>query len=90
MSLWKRIRVYLAGAFVLVICPCHLPLTFPLLLALTAGTALGIWLQGKFWLIFGVSTAIFIGSLSLAYLWNAQGKMPSDQACKPSRVQVDT
>lgn len=90
MNLWKRIRVYLAGAFALVICPCHLPLTFPLLLALTAGTTLGFWLQGKFWLIFSISTAIFIGSLSLWYLWNTQDKTSSNQICKPSHVKGDT
>lgn len=90
MRRWKTIRGYLAGAFSLLVCPCHLPLTFPLLLTLTAGTALGFWLQGKFWLIFGISAVIFFGSLILAYIWNAGDKTSSGQVCKPSHVQEGT
>lgn len=69
MNLWHTIKGYLAGAFALLVCPCHLPLTFPLILSLTAGTALGGWLAGKFGLLFGVSTVLFLASLFLAGRW---------------------
>ncbi|MCA9989081.1 MAG: hypothetical protein KDE59_32470 [Anaerolineales bacterium] len=42
-----NIRGVLAGAIALVACPCHLPLTFPILLAVTAGTAMSSWLANN-------------------------------------------
>jgi hypothetical protein len=44
-------------------CPCHLPLTLPLLLALTAGTALGAFLANNVGVVFAVSGAYFVGAL---------------------------
>lgn len=70
MNTWHSIKGYLAGAIALIACPCHLPITFPILLSLTAGTALGSWLAGKLWLTIGVSTAIFLGGLGLMLLWS--------------------
>ena len=74
MSTWHSLKGYLGGAIALIACPCHLPITFPLLLSLTAGTALGSWLAGKFGLVFGLSTVIFIGGLGLAMLWSGNEK----------------
>jgi len=37
-------RGYLVGAIAFITCLCHLPLTLPVALALTAGTAIGGWL----------------------------------------------
>ena len=36
-----------AGLVALITCPCHLPLTLPLLLTLTGGTAVGFWLAAN-------------------------------------------
>ena len=69
MTIWYTLKEYIAGAIALIACPCHLPLTFPLLLSLTAGTALGSWLEGRFGLVFVISTVIFIGGLALAMRW---------------------
>lgn len=63
--IWKSIKGYVVGAIALIACPCHLPITFPLLLALTAGTGLGAWLSGYYWLIFGLLTIIFITGIGL-------------------------
>ena len=46
-------------------CPCHLPITLPLLIALTAGTALGAFLANHVWLVVAVSTIYFAGTLVL-------------------------
>jgi mercuric ion transport protein len=35
------------GLVALIACPCHLPLTLPLLLALSSGTAVGGWLTAN-------------------------------------------
>lgn len=70
MSFFQSIKGYFAGAIALVACPCHLPITFPILLSLTAGTVFGSWLVGNFWLLFGVLTVIFLGGLGLMFLWS--------------------
>ncbi len=44
-------------------CPCHLPLTLPLLLAVTAGTALGAFLANNVGVVFVVSGAYFVGAM---------------------------
>lgn len=74
MTTWHTVKGYLAGAIALIACPCHLPITFPLLLGLTAGTALGSWLGGNFGLVFAISSVIFIGGLGLSMLWMGQEK----------------
>ncbi len=58
-----------AGFVALVACPCHLPLTIPLLLLLISGTAAGVWLAANQWFIWLASTAIFAAGLALAWLW---------------------
>lgn len=56
------------------VCPCHLPVTMPLLLGITAGTALGVFLAGNLLLIGGVSTAYFLLALVLGYRSLLQNK----------------
>nr|WP_290668432.1 hypothetical protein [Ardenticatena sp.] len=62
-------KSFIAGAFALAVCPCHLPITLPLLLTFTAGTTLGSWLAGHTVIWFGVSTVLFVVSLFLALHW---------------------
>lgn len=69
MNTWQRIKGYVAGAIALIACPCHLPLTLPLLIGLTAGTALGSWLAGNYLTVFIISAAIFIVGLILSFRW---------------------
>lgn len=68
-STWHKIKGYTAGAVALITCPCHLPITLPLLITLTAGTAFGTWLANNA-LVFGaISTVVFIGGIVLAFKW---------------------
>jgi mercuric ion transport protein len=64
-----NIRAYVAGAIAFITCPCHLPLTLPILLTLTAGTAVGGWLANNTTTIYVASAVLFIGGLVLAGKW---------------------
>lgn len=52
-----------------VACPCHLPITLPLLLTVTAGTAVGSWLAQNTTLIYATFTVYFVGGLLLSMRW---------------------
>ncbi len=82
-NIWCRIRGYLVAGFALIICPCHLVLTLPLLLSVTAGTAMGAFLEQNFYAIIGVSIVVFIGGLVLAIRW--LGSDVSEDAANSSR-----
>lgn len=56
---WK-LTGYLLGATAFVACPCHLPLTLPLTVALLGGTAWGAALSQNTGLIYGIATAYFV------------------------------
>jgi mercuric ion transport protein len=75
MSMTK-IKAYAAGVVAFITCPCHLPLTLPLLISLTAGTAFGAWLAQNTVLVGVISTIAFIGGLALAYRWVSQPDCP--------------
>jgi len=72
--MWHTIKGYAAGVVAFVACPCHLPLTLPLILALTAGTAVGGWLAANTTLIYLAATVLFLGGLLLAGKWLMQGR----------------
>lgn len=65
----QRLRGYISMTVGFVACPCHLPVTLPILMTLTAGTTIGVWLSANTTLIYIVSTAIFIGGLGLGLFW---------------------
>lgn len=69
MGTWQTVRGWVAGAGAFIVCPCHLPLTLPLFIALTAGTAVSGWLVSNTILIYVASTILFIGGLALAGKW---------------------
>ncbi|WP_448592163.1 broad-spectrum mercury transporter MerE [Thermoflexus hugenholtzii] len=62
----EDIRKVLGIALAVVTCPCHLPVTAPLLLGLLAGTSLGAYLSTHLEVLAAVSTALFLGGLALA------------------------
>jgi|Deesub1362A_J573_1020465.scaffolds.fasta_scaffold04171_5 mercuric ion transport protein len=66
---WRKIKGGIAGAVALVACPCHLPLTLPVLLALSGGTALGAWLSRNTSALYLASTGLFVAGLLLAIRW---------------------
>lgn len=85
MKSWKAIRGYIAGAAAFIICPCHLPLTLPLLLTLTASTAVGGWLANNTAIIYSASFALFMGGLLLAGRWLTAGET---EACALDTTEV--
>lgn len=69
LQTWLIIKGYVAGVVALIACPCHLPITLPLLITLTAGTAFSTWLADNKLLVGGISTVIFLGGIALALKW---------------------
>jgi mercuric ion transport protein len=69
LQIWRVAKGYVAGAVAFVACPCHLPITLPLLIALTAGTAFGAWLEHNIVTAGLISTTVFIGGAVLAFKW---------------------
>ena len=83
LVLWHRSRGWLAGVVALVACPCHLPVSLPLLIWLTAGTAFSVWL-GQNMLLAGVlSTVVFSVGLALALTWSNQPDCPPKPTATP-------
>jgi mercuric ion transport protein len=69
MATWRTIRVWVSA---FVSCPCHLPLTLPVILSLTAGTVVGAWLADNTATIIVISTMVFLGSAWFTWRWSAQ------------------
>lgn len=85
-AIWKRIRVGLAVVVAVVACPCHLPLTLPLLLAASGGTLLGFSARTAMIPLLIASTVLFIGALYFSVLWiNSRAKAP---VCKTNTTQA--
>ena len=72
LMILQRSKGYIMGATAFITCPCHLPITLPLPVAFTAGTAFSAWLQNNFLTIGGASTVIFVGALMLALKWSSR------------------
>ena len=87
-----KIKAYIASVVTFIACPCHLPLTLPLLISLTAGTAFGAWLAapGNLLLVGVISTVIFIGGLALAFKWSTQPACPPTPNATPSLSKFKT
>ncbi|NOZ06446.1 MAG: hypothetical protein GXP41_08875 [Chloroflexi bacterium] len=66
---WRKVRGYVAGGLAVLTCPCHLLITLPLLLALTAGTAAGAVISDNVWTIVAASVLLFALWAVLAYRW---------------------
>lgn len=78
---------YVAAGIALIACPCHLVITLPLLLALTGGSALGLWLAQNQWLVWLAATGLFVGGLALAFVWLNQ-EQPDAQCEIPAAKRV--
>ena len=65
----QTMKGFAAGLGGLVACPCHPPLTLPVLLVLTSGTAVGGWLAANQGLVWLGSIVLFIGGLVLMLRW---------------------
>jgi hypothetical protein len=76
LKIWRTLKGYIAGVVAFIFCPCHLPITLPLLIALTAGTAFSAWLAQNTILVGAISTVVFVGGLALAFKWTGEAKPP--------------
>ena len=76
LKIWHVIRSLVAGAVAIITCPCHLPITLPLLISLTAGTAFSAWLAapGDTLLVGVIATAVFSGGMVLAFKWMGEAE----------------
>jgi len=72
----RQAKGYLMTGVAFAACPCHLPITLPVLLSLTAGTALGGWLAANTALLVAVLTVVFVGGLALGLKWIGAGPAP--------------
>lgn len=90
LKLWHTIKGYVAGAVAFISCPCHLPITLPLLISATAGTVFSAWLANNVILVGALSTVMFLGGLGLALKWTGQGKslLPDATAGAPEVTLV--
>lgn len=69
---WQKIRSGTMFILSLITCPCHLPITMPLILALLAGTPLAVWMTKNTGWVYGGMTLLFIFSLALGFVWVSQ------------------
>lgn len=93
LNLWHTTKGWVAGTVAFVACPCHLPITLPLLIALTAGTAFGTWLENNTLTVGFISTVVFIGGVVLAFRWIGQSNVFQADTLEaqsiPSRKQIN-
>lgn len=87
-EIWHKVRSYLASGLALIACPCHLPLTLPLLLSLTAGTAVGVFLERNPGVVPAVSVAFFVGGLALAFHWLGSKAPKAGASCPPKSARA--
>lgn len=81
-------NLYLAAVAAFVTCPCHLVVVMPLLLGLTAGTAVGAFLVRYQTWVYGLSAGLFIVSLALAVSWWSADERESVECC-PIKPDVE-
>lgn len=87
---WQKFRGYVLVVTAFIACPCHLPITLPLAIGLTSGTAWGAIISQNQAAIYGLFTVYFVGGLALGY-WlltrDHQGRAPRFRAGAPKRWQ---
>ncbi|MBI2867562.1 MAG: hypothetical protein HYX97_04430 [Chloroflexi bacterium] len=72
-------------------CPCHLPLTLPLALAVLGGTGVGSFVGTHTGLIYGLATGYFIVAIGAGvYLWIRRQRAREGRACTlPSARRIE-
>jgi mercuric ion transport protein len=84
----KTLTGYLLTATALIACPCHLPFTLPLALALLGGTASGAALGANIWLVVAGATVYFVAALAAGlYLLNRRADDEKANASRTSHLQ---
>ena len=82
--LWQKVRGGVAVIIAILTCPCHLPVTVPLMLALLAGTPIAAWLIQHVGRVYGAMVGVFILSFGFAYVWTNSSKQGVGEVCEPS------
>lgn len=92
LKTWHTIKGYIAVVVSFIACPCHLPITLPILISLTAGTAFSAWLADNKLLVGLVSTVVFFGGAALALKWFSDPARPRRQErfTEPPKVTLIT
>ena len=67
--LLAKTRGFLAAALALLLCPCHLIITLPLVLSLLGGTVLGGFLRSHMGFLFAVFLVFFVAATAFAFRW---------------------
>ena len=66
-----------------VACPCHLPLTLPIVLGVLGGTGLGTFIGANTSLIYGIFTAYFVVGIGVGmYLWGRKRREIEGAVCE--------
>lgn len=68
-SFLHQAKGYIVTGIAFAACPCHLPITLPILLSLTAGTVVGGWIEANTVLIAAALTVVFVGGVILGLEW---------------------
>jgi amino acid transporter len=63
----RKIVGYVLAASAIVVCPCHLAITLPILIGLLGGTALGTTLAAHTSLVVAGASAYFVAALAAGF-----------------------
>ncbi|MCI0551804.1 MAG: hypothetical protein L0287_12690 [Anaerolineae bacterium] len=83
---WQKIRSGVMFVVSLITCPCHLPVTMPLILTLLAGTPLAVWIAQHGGWVYDTMTAVFILSLALGWIWMGSSDKNTREVCEPREM----
>ena len=78
---WQKVRSGVMFVVSAIICPCHLPITLPLVLAFLVGTPAAVWIAQHVGWVYGGMTLIFLLTLGLGFLWLNR---PDTVTCEPN------
>lgn len=88
-SIGTKVRGYFFIVTGFLACPCHLPLTLPLLLALAAGTAVGAFLANNAWVVVEISAVYFVGALFLGLRYLGKSEPTCEIPVPSSRARLE-